>query len=190
LKIREAQFAGDADSHVSSHDQSTVLLDLRASFARNEMVNRMIADGFSIDVYCNYLNISDVPDSECTMSSTMLSRRSTSGSSSQGVNTKRPAYILPRLAWIGLGPSIMMTLSVLRLESRDLTNDGLDWIFAVVVTLVLAVRWGAWLLGDKRDSFGARTGVSGPVCFSALLLFFSAAIWTLATLIATQNAIL
>ena len=154
------------------------------------MVNRMIADGFSIDVYCNYLNISDVPDSECAMSSTIVSRRASSGSSSQSAKTNRPAYILPRLAWIGIGPSIMMALAVLRLESRDLTSDGLDAIFAAVVALVLAIRWSAWLLGDRRDSFGARTGLSGPCCFSALLLFFSAAIWTLATLIATQNAIL
>lgn len=154
------------------------------------MVNRMIADGFSIDVYCNYLNISDVPDSECPMSSTMLSRRPSSGSSSQSTRTNRPTYILPRLTWIGLGPSIMMALAVLRLESKDLTSDGLDLIFAAVVAVVLAIRWSAWLLGDKRDSFGAKTGLSGPICFSALLLFFSAAIWTLATLIATQNAIL
>lgn len=83
-----------------------------------------------------------------------------------------------------------MALAVLRLESKDLTSDRLDLIFAAVVAVVLAIRWIAWLLGDKRDSFGAKTGLSGPICFSALLLFFSAAIWTLATLIATQNAIL
>ncbi|MFN9718250.1 MAG: hypothetical protein ACK58L_06110 [Planctomycetota bacterium] len=97
-------------------------------------------------------------------------------------------YVLPRLIWLGLGPTLMMTISVLRMESDDLSHDGLDIIYGGILLVTLIIRWMTWLLGDQRDTFGRRTKIYGPISFSALMIFFACGLWAIVTLVAAQNS--
>ncbi len=153
------------------------------------MVNRMIYDGFSMDIYASALEVSTREESRPA--------RLAGGGLPPGPNKRemkqgpgdRWTYILPRLVWLGIGPALMMTVSVLRMESDDLSHDGLDRIFAAILVTVLIIRWATWLLGDQRDTFGRRTKIQGPICFSALMIFFGAGLWTIVTLVAAQNSL-
>ena len=146
----------------------------------------MISDPFSIDIYCCYLNRS--PELNFAESGEGLS------TAVRGVDRGipvlrskcRPGYMLPRLFWMGVGPGLLMLVTVLKLEARTASTPSLELSFAAIVTGILLVRWATFLLGDRCDSFGRKTGLPGLAGFTGLALFFGTSLWTLVSLMATQ----
>lgn len=156
------------------------------------MVSRMTADGFSMDVYGAYLNSEaqpDFADSEVPRfcSRPKPSERVLSETCTLMRPSRRLGYILTRLIWLAIGPGALMVLAVLKLEARSGASQTLDSVFFAVSAAILMLRWGTWIAGDRRDSFGARMTLTGLLGFSALLATTAAAFWYLATLIALQQ---
>ena len=156
------------------------------------MVPRMIADGFSIDVYCAYLNLplaeeflSEREGNRSMNTDSMLARHP-SRLRSKSRPSRCVTYILPRLVWMAVAPAAMMVLSVLKVETRSEDLGRIDAAFLAIAFGVIALRWGTWLAGDKYDSFGGKTGMKGLVGFSCLILAVAGAFWLLASLIARQ----
>jgi len=77
----------------------------------------------------------------------------------------KPGYVLPRLLWMAVGPALMMVLAV----------------------AIVFVRWVTWLAGDKCDSFGGKAGFPSLFGFTAIVVVLAGGLWTLATLVATQQ---
>lgn len=154
---------------------------------------RMIADSFSVDVYCAFLNL---PQDEAGLELSEGNREMNSQpASSQLVSRQRDvarpsrklSYVLPRLFWMAIGPGFMMVLSVLKLESRSAVSGSLDDAFLAVVVGMIVVRWGTWLAGDRCDSFGGKASFQGLLGFTGLVTFLAWSFWALAKLAAIQH---
>ena len=156
------------------------------------MMQRMIADSFSLDVYCANLNHDDsgdnVSDGERNRSMIQESSRmrASSVSRSQSRPSRSPGYVIPRLFWTAVAPGIMMILSVLKLESHSSEAGIFDACFLGVVATVLIVRWGTWLAGDRCDSFGGKATLARILGFTAIVIGLSAAFWVLISLLTEQ----
>ena len=156
-------------------------------------MQRMIADSFSIDVYCANLNQDDLGDSavECERNRSMLQesplRRSPSLARLQSRPSRNLCYVLPRLLWMALGPASAMVLSVIKLDSRSGTAGFSDTCFWGVIATVLIVRWGTWIAGDRCDTFGGKATFNGLVGFSAIVVGLGTSFWILVNLLAEQS---
>lgn len=156
------------------------------------MMHRMIADSFSMDVYCANLNHEDsgdhVSDSErirCMMPESSGMRASTV-SRSQSRPSRSPGYVIPRLFWTAVAPGIMMILSVLKLESHSSETGIFDACFLAVVATVLVVRWCTWIAGDRCDSFGGKATLLRILGFTVIVIGLAGSFWFLISLLAVQ----
>ncbi len=147
---------------------------------------RMISDPFSVDIYCCYLNTTPEVALAETGERHSASVREFDRRIPVLQSRCRAAYMLPRLFWMGVGPGLMMLITVLKLESRTSSTPSLFWSYAAIVGGILLVRWVTYLLGDRCDSFGRKTGLSGLACFTGLALFSGASVWMLVSLMASQ----
>lgn len=157
-----------------------------------KMMQRMMADSFSMDVYCANLNHEDsgdhVSDGErirCMMPESS-GMRASSVSRSQSRPTRSPGYVVPRLFWTAVAPGIMMVLSVLKLESHSGEAGVFDACFLVVIATVLIVRWGTWIAGDRCDSFGGKATLARILSFTGIVIGLAGAFWFLVSLLAEQ----
>lgn len=153
------------------------------------MVSRMIADSFSIDMYCAYLNLPMAEEftDESEGNRSMSLESSTTRISTSSRPARRPGYVLSRLIWLAIGPEIMMMLCVLKLESHSNVPGAIDVGFLAVATIIPLMRWGTWLAGDKCDSFGRRVSLNGILGFTAIVVAMSSSIWILVNLLAAQQ---
>lgn len=156
------------------------------------MMQRMIADSFSMDVYCANLNYEDsgdhVSDGErirCMMPESS-GMRASSVSRAQSRPSRRPGYVIPRLYWTAVAPGIMMVLSVLKLESHSSETGIFDACFLAVVATVLVVRWCTWIAGDRCDSFGGKATLGRILGFTGIVLGIAGSFWLLISLVAEQ----
>jgi hypothetical protein len=153
----------------------------------------MIADAFSIDVYCAYLNLPlaeeflDESEGNRSMNHETSTARLSVRSRDISRPSHKPGYVLPRLLWMAVGPGVMMVLTVLKLESRSDQPGSIDAAFFAVAVAIVFVRWVTWLAGDKCDSFGGKAGFPSLLGFTAIVAVLAGGFWTLATLIATQQ---
>lgn len=156
------------------------------------MMQRLIADCFSMDVYCAHLNHDDsgesISDSERIRSMIPESSRmrTSSGSRFQSQPRRSLGYVIPRLIWMAVAPGIMMILSVLKLESHSSQAGFFDACFLGVVIGVLSIRWGTWIAGDRYDSFGVKTSLPGTLGFTAMVVALTGSFWFLISLLAEQ----
>ena len=95
-------------------------------------------------------------------------------------------YVLPRLVCMAIGPGLMMILSVLKLETQSGQPGIIDACFVGVVVAILAIRWVAWLAGDKYDSFGRKTTLMGTLGFTGVTIALVGSFWGLTSLLASQ----
>lgn len=155
-------------------------------------MHRMIADSFSMDVYCANLNHEDSGDhvSEGERNRFMMPEssrmRASSVSRSQSRPSRSPGYVIPRLFWTALAPGIMMILSVLKLESHSREAGVFDVCFLGVVATVLIVRWGTWFAGDKCDSFGGKATLGKILGFTGIVMGLAGSFWLLISMVAEQ----
>jgi hypothetical protein len=156
------------------------------------MMQRMIADSFSMDVYCAHLNHDDLGESigDGERNRSMIHESSQMRTSSVSRLQSRPsrslAYVLPRLIWIAVAPGTMMILSVLKLESHTSEAGIFDICFLGVVATVLTVRWGTWIAGDRCDSFGGKMTLARILGFTGIVLGLAGSFWLLISLVAEQ----
>ena len=156
------------------------------------MMQRLIADSFSMDVYCANLNHDDsgdnVSDGERNRSMIQESSRmrASSVSRSQSRPSRSPGYVIPRLFWTAVAPGIMMILSVLKLESHSSEAGIFDACFLAVVATVLVVRWCTWIAGDRCDSFGGKATLGRILGFTGIVLGIAGSFWLLISLVAEQ----
>lgn len=143
----------------------------------------MIADPFSVDFCFHCLGPVTLEDPESLIegNQSMMSSRTILPETSLS-----PRLLVPRLVWLCIGPALLMILVVLRLEAPQADSRLLHALFAAVVSGILAARWISWLLGDRRDSFGFRIRRTGVVSYTALVVFFTGALWVLVELVARQ----
>ena len=156
------------------------------------MMQRMIADSFSMDVYCASLNYEDSGDQlsdgeriRCMIPESSGMRVS-SVSRAQSRPSRGPGYVIPRLFWTAVAPGIMMTLSVLKLESHSSETGIFDACFMAVVAAVLIVRWCTWIAGDRCDSFGGKATLGRILGFTGIVLGLAGSFWLLISLVAEQ----
>ena len=150
------------------------------------MVPRMIADGFSIDVYCAYINLPpaeeliDESERNRSVSHNNTITRIPARTRNVARHRQSTAYILPRLVWLAIGPAIMMVLAVLKLESHSGQPGQIDFAFFASVIGILIVRWVTWLAGDRCDSFGGKAGFQSLLGFTTIVALAATGLWTLA----------
>ena len=156
------------------------------------MMQRLIADSFSMDVYCANLNHDDsgdnVSDGERNRSMIQESSRmrASSVSRSQSRPSRSPGYVIPRLFWTAVAPGIMMILSVLKLESHSSEAGIFDACFIGVVIAVLLIRWGTWITGDRCDSFGGKATLARTCGFTGIVVALTGSFWLLISLLTEQ----
>jgi hypothetical protein len=156
------------------------------------MMQRLIADSFSMDVYCANLNQDDLgePLSDSERNRGMFHESSRMRTSSVSRLQSRPSrslgYVVPRLIWTAVAPTIMMILSVLKLESHTSKAGIFDDCFLGVVITVLLIRWGTWIAGDRYDSFGGRATLGTTVGFTGIVVGLAGSFWFLTNLLAEQ----
>jgi hypothetical protein len=148
----------------------------------------MIADSFSIDVYCSCL----IPDR--TEPDAASGGNSPMKSSTQGLLRSRrwhdsPGNVIPRLIWAGLGPSLLVVLSILRLDAHGPSSFYMNLGYALLVAMILASRWTSWLMGDSRDAFGGRVKRSGVVSYSLMLIASAAVLWSFIEFVIRQTSV-
>lgn len=156
------------------------------------MMPRMIADSFSMDVYCANLNHEDsgdhVSDGErirCMMPESS-GIRSSSVARPHSRASRSPGYVIPRLFWTAVAPGIMMVLSVLKLESHSSETGIFDACFLAVVATVLVVRWCTWIAGDRCDSFGGKATLLRILGFTGIVIGLAGSFWFLVSLLSVQ----
>ena len=146
----------------------------------------MIADGFSIDVYCAYISLPPAEESidESERNRSVTHNTTITRMPARPRNGARPrhspAYILPRLVWMAVGPAIMMVLAVLKLESHSGQPGQIDVAFLASVIGILIVRWVTWLAGDRCGSFGGKSSVQSLLGFTTIVALAATGLWTLA----------
>lgn len=145
----------------------------------------MIADGFSIDVYCAYINLPSaeelIEESERnrSVSNNSTITRIQARTRNVGRHRQSAAYVLPRLIWLAVGPTIMIVLAGLKLESRSDQPGHIDVTFLASVIGILIVRWVTWLAGDRYDSFGCRASLQSLLGFTAIVALVATGLWIL-----------
>jgi hypothetical protein len=162
------------------------------------MMQRLIPDSFSMDVYCANFNHDDLGErislieaiSDGERNRSMIHESSRIRQSSASRLQSRPSrslgYIVPRLIWTAVAPTMMMVLSVLKLESHSSQAGIFDACFLGVVLAVLLVRWGTWIAGDRCDSFGGRATLSRTFGFTGIVIGLAGSFWFLTSLLAEQ----
>jgi hypothetical protein len=162
------------------------------------MMQRLIADSFSMDVYCANLNHDDLGESISLSESisdgernrSMIHESSRMQTSSVSRLQSRPSrslgYVVPRLVWTAVAPTIMMILSVLKLESHSSKAGIFDAYFFGVIIAVLLIRWGTWIAGDRCDSFGGKATLGSTFGFTGIVIGLAGSFWFLTSLLAEQ----
>ena len=162
------------------------------------MMQRLIPDSFSMDVYCANFHHDDsgervslaesISDGERNRS--MIHESSpiqpSSVSRLQSRPSRSPLYVLPRLIWTAVAPAMMMILFVLKLESHSSQTGIFDACFLGVVLTVLLVRWGTWIAGDRCDSFGGKATLGRIFGFTGIVIGLAGSFWFLTSLLAEQ----
>jgi hypothetical protein len=162
------------------------------------MMQRLIPDSFSMDVYCAHFNHDDLGErislvesiSDGERNRSMIHESSRMRPSSASRLQSRPSrslgYIVPRLIWTAVAPTMMMVLSVLKLESHSSQAGIFDACFLGVVMAVLLVRWGTWIAGDRCDSFGGKATLGRTFGFTGIVIGLAGSFWFLTSLLAEQ----
>jgi hypothetical protein len=148
---------------------------------------KMIADSFSIDVYCSCL-IQDRMESDAASGDVPSMKSSTQGLLRSRRWPDSPGHVIPRLVWAGLGPSLLVVLSILRLDAQGESLLYMNLGLVLLVALILVSRWASWLMGDCRDAFGGRVRRSGVVTYSLMLTAFAAALWSFVEFVTRQTS--
>jgi len=146
----------------------------------------MIADSFSIDVYCSCL-IPDRLEPDAASGDLPAMKSSTQGLLRSRRWNESPGHVIPRLIWAGLGPSLLVVLSILRLDAHGASSFYMNLGYALLVVLILASRWASWLMGDSRDAFGGRVRRSGVVSYSLMLIASAAVLWSFIEFVTRQT---
>jgi hypothetical protein len=147
----------------------------------------MIADSFSIDVYCSCL-IQDRMEPDAASGDVPSMKSSTQGLLRSRRWHDSPGQVIPRLIWAGLGPSLLVVLSILRLDARGESSFYMNVGIFLLVMLILVSRWMSWLMGDSRDAFGGRVKRSGVVSYSLMLTAFAAVLWSFVEFVTRQTS--
>lgn len=153
----------------------------------------MIADSFTLDVYCANLNHDEdgelVLDGKrnCSMNLQRSPIQTSYVSRVQSRRNRSGGNALLRLIWMALIPGGMMILSVLKLESHSSETGVLDDCFRGLVLAVLLIRWGTWFAGDRVDSFGGKATLGRMFGFSGFVAALTGAFWFLISLLAEQS---
>ena len=162
------------------------------------MMQRSIVDSFSMDVYGANLNHDDLGESirlsesicDGERNRNMIHDSSRMRSSSVLRVQSRPrrslGYIVPRLIWTAVAPTMMMILSVLKLESHSSQVGIFDACFFGVIIVVLLIRWGTWIAGDRCDSFGGKATLGRIFGFTGIVVGLAGSFWFLTSLLAEQ----
>lgn len=155
-------------------------------------MQRMIADSFSLDVYCANLNHEDSGEDffNGERNRSMPHEFSRMGTSSVSRIQSRPSrslgYVIPRLIWMAVAPGIAMILSVLKLETHSREAGIFDKCFLGVVATVLIIRWCTWIAGDRFDSFGGKATLARILGFTGIAVGLAGSFWFLISLLAEQ----
>ncbi len=88
-------------------------------------------------------------------------------------------FAFARLFWIAVGPGVLMTLCVLRMDADRSNHLFLSTLYFLTVLLMLVTRW-VYFMSASRNRHDAGDEWKHAIGFSVAAVILSAGVWTVA----------